>query len=149
MGEFPDEDRAYPLHAASIVPVTPLDTTEGTSTMHTTSTSTSPRRIRTRRARFARFGIAALAAGAIVGVAVPAGAQRPRQGTTPATCDMEVDGKTVQVPEGSRVGLFYCGTDGEWHVGWLVDAIVGGTTTTTTSPVKTMTAISTKTLAVR
>jgi hypothetical protein len=25
------------------------------------------------------------------------------------------------VPTGSRVGLSYCGADGEWHLGWLVD----------------------------
>ena len=26
------------------------------------------------------------------------------------------------VPTGTRMGLSYCGSDGEWHFGWLVDA---------------------------
>jgi hypothetical protein len=31
--------------------------------------------------------------------------------------------ETVEyVPTGSRMGLSYCGADGEWHFGWLVDA---------------------------
>jgi hypothetical protein len=25
------------------------------------------------------------------------------------------------VPTGTRSGLTYCGSDGEWHLGWLVD----------------------------
>lgn len=40
------------------------------------------------------------------------------------SCAIEVDGVVKQVPVGSRVGLFYCGRDGDWHVGWLVDEIV-------------------------
>lgn len=34
------------------------------------------------------------------------------------------NGKVTQVPVGTRYGLLYCGRDGEWHVGWLVDEIV-------------------------
>jgi hypothetical protein len=31
--------------------------------------------------------------------------------------------ETVEyVPTGTRMGLSYCGSDGEWHFGWLVDA---------------------------
>ena len=80
----------------------------------------------------ARLVLAAtLPAVGLVAVSGTAHAQKPRSGNTPATCDVynENTGKIEQVPEGSRVGLFYCGQDGEWHVGWLVDARVGGTTT--------------------
>jgi hypothetical protein len=27
------------------------------------------------------------------------------------------------VPTGTRSGLTYCGADGEWHLGWLVDGL--------------------------
>lgn len=54
-------------------------------------------------------------------VAGPASAQ-PRNGSTPASCPVEDSGtgQTTQVPEGTRVGLFYCGSDGEWHFGTVV-----------------------------
>ncbi|HJT95153.1 MAG TPA: hypothetical protein VJ777_24980 [Mycobacterium sp.] len=36
--------------------------------------------------------------------------------------------ETVEyVPTGTRMGLSYCGSDGEWHFGWLVDAAVAPT----------------------
>lgn len=37
-------------------------------------------------------------------------------------CPVENDGKVETVPVGSKVGLFTCGSDGEWHFGWLVSA---------------------------
>ena len=27
------------------------------------------------------------------------------------------------VPVGSKIGLFTCGSDGEWHFGWLINAV--------------------------
>ena len=30
---------------------------------------------------------------------------------------------TTKVPEGTRIGMFVCGADGEWHFGWLIDGI--------------------------
>ncbi len=60
-------------------------------------------------------------AGTVGLVAAPAGAARPRNGSTPASCDVENEnGTTSQVPEGTRVGLFYCGSDGEWHFGTVI-----------------------------
>ena len=70
-------------------------------------------------------------------VAGPASAQ-PRNGTKPASCTVEDSGtgQTSQVPEGTRIGLFYCGSDGEWHFGtvqldYAKTAQTGGTTGTT------------------
>jgi hypothetical protein len=43
------------------------------------------------------------------------------------------------VPTATRMGLSYCGADGEWHFGWLVDARAtdtGPTTGGTKPPVK-------------
>lgn len=59
---------------------------------------------------------------ALLGLAAGPASARPRQGTTPASCDV-VDsdtGEVTQVPEGTRVGLFYCGSDGEWHFGTII-----------------------------
>jgi hypothetical protein len=38
-------------------------------------------------------------------------------------CLIENDGHLETVPVGSKVGLFTCGQDGEWHFGWLINAI--------------------------
>jgi hypothetical protein len=40
-------------------------------------------------------------------------------------CPVEdANGNTYTVAVGTRVGLFYCGSDGEWHFGWLVNGRV-------------------------
>ena len=103
------------------------------------------------RKLFIRSSVWLAAAGSVVGLAAPAYAARPRQGSTPATCDVESDGKTVQVPEGTRYGLFYCGSDGEWHFGtvildWPAKAVVAPTTPTT-KPITGVLATSTAVLA--
>ncbi len=90
---------------------------------------------RTALARIA-LGLAPLA---VIGLAAgPASAQKPRSGSTPASCDVEDEnGNVSQVPEGSRVGLFYCGSDGEWHFGTVIldhpATLETGTTTPTTT----------------
>jgi hypothetical protein len=33
------------------------------------------------------------------------------------------DGKLETVAVGSKIGLFTCGSDGEWHFGWLINAV--------------------------
>jgi hypothetical protein len=44
-----------------------------------------------------------------------------KSGTQPAKgCDVENNGKTEKVEVGTRVGLFVCGSDGEWHFGWAI-----------------------------
>ncbi len=40
-------------------------------------------------------------------------------------CLIENDGRLETVPVGSKVGLFTCGEDGEWHFGWLINAVSG------------------------
>ena len=81
----------------------------------------------------ARLGLVALPLAGLVASASPAAA-KPRQGNTPATCEVagtDANGKPhPPVPEGTRVGLAYCGSDGEWHFGWLVDGRVEEPTTT-------------------
>lgn len=91
------------------------------------------------RTTLARIALG-LAPMAVIGLAAgPASAQKPRSGSTPASCDVvNEDGTTSQVPEGSRVGLFYCGSDGEWHFGTVIldhptASIEPGTTTPPTT----------------
>ena len=86
------------------------------------------------RTTLARLSLG-LAPLAVIGMAAgPAGAQKARNGSTPASCDVEDEnGNTSQVPEGTRVGLFYCGSDGNWHFGTVIldheaSATVGGST---------------------
>jgi hypothetical protein len=40
------------------------------------------------------------------------------------------------VPTGTRIGFMYCGSDGEWHLGWLVDAAVSPTGGGAKPPIK-------------
>lgn len=46
------------------------------------------------------------------------------------SCAVEIvdgNGNTIgykQVPVGTRYGLIYCGQDGNWHFGWLTNAVV-------------------------
>ena len=96
------------------------------------------------RTTLARLSLG-LAPLAVIGLAAaPAGAQKPRNGSTPASCDVvDTDSGEVvgQVPEGTRVGLFYCGSDGNWHFGTVIldhQAAVAdpGTTNPTTGGVK-------------
>lgn len=94
------------------------------------------------RTTLARIALG-LAPMAVIGLAAgPASAQKARHGSTPASCDVEDEnGNVSQVPEGSRVGLFYCGSDGEWHFGTVVldhqaTLETGGTTPPTTGGTK-------------
>src|SRR6185437_15173418 len=85
--------------------------------------------------RFSTFPRRLLAAGlalTVVGALLaPGGAHAQDNGPTGVpgiSCAIEVsDGNgnvTVQqVPVGTRVGLAYCGQDGDWHIGWLVDGL--------------------------
>ena len=73
--------------------------------------------------------IGALAAIAAIGTtflaATPAANADRKQGSGGTTgCQIynEDTGKTETVPVGTKVGLFTCGSDGEWHFGWLVNA---------------------------
>ncbi len=86
------------------------------------SITTSPSRIRQR--------IGALAAIAAIGTtfaaATPAANAQPKGGSGEAKgCEVynENTGKTELVPVGSKVGLFTCGSDGEWHFGWLITGL--------------------------
>jgi hypothetical protein len=89
---------------------------------------------------------ALLAVGAVAASLVaanPANAQ-PKGGTASKGCPVEhEDGSVTYVPVGTLVGLFKCGSDGEWHFGWLVDHLkapttsTGGLTTGTVAPMAT------------
>jgi hypothetical protein len=89
------------------------------------------------RARSA--ALAAAAAAAVAGSFAFAGASdaRPIKDTAGSKgCPVEhEDGSVTYVPVGTQVGLFKCGSDGEWHFGWLVDHMVAGDGGTTTGPV--------------
>lgn len=66
---------------------------------------------------------------ATLAMAAPASAQ-PKKETKPKGCTVEVvdaNGNTIgtkTVEVGTRIGLFVCGADGEWHFGWAVDGRV-------------------------
>lgn len=46
----------------------------------------------------------------------------PREGTGAGGCPVEHESGAVSyVPVGTRIGLFVCGSDGDWRFGWLVD----------------------------
>lgn len=52
----------------------------------------------------------------------PASAEDDAPAPKPGKCPVvHEDGSVSYVPAGTRVGLFRCGKDGEWHFGWLVD----------------------------
>ena len=58
----------------------------------------------------------------VVGVfaATPAASAQPARTNTTRMCPMEVDGRTVYVPVGTRFGMFVCGSNGQWKWGWLI-----------------------------
>jgi hypothetical protein len=69
---------------------------------------------------------AAVAIGAVAMAFIAAGPAHAdtKKGTgTAKGCLIENDGKLETVPVGSKIGLFTCGSDGEWHFGWLINAI--------------------------
>jgi hypothetical protein len=69
---------------------------------------------------------AAIGAAAVAFVgAAPAHADTKQGNGGTKGCLIENDGKLETVPVGSKVGLFTCGEDGEWHFGWLINSISG------------------------
>ena len=102
-------------------------------------TSAALSSLRTRAAAFA-------AAAAVAGSFAFAGTAdaKPIKNTGSKGCPVEhEDGRVTYVPVGTQVGLFKCGSDGEWHFGWLVDHRVqpttdsGPATTGTVAPMAT------------
>ena len=83
------------------------------------------------RTRAAALAAAAAVAGSFA-FAGAADAKPPKNTGGTRGCPVEhEDGRVTYVPAGTQVGLFKCGSDGEWHFGWLVDHMVvsdGGTT---------------------
>lgn len=69
--------------------------------------------------------MAALGATAVtLAAAGPAHAQPIGNGSGSQGCQVEdANGTVTYVPVGTQVGLFHCGSDGEWHFGWLVNAV--------------------------
>ena len=73
---------------------------------------------------------AALALSAGIASAEPIGPNGPAK--KPGYCavvntDSNGNETVTYVPTGTRSGLSYCGSDGEWHFGWLVDAVTAPT----------------------
>lgn len=82
--------------------------------------------ITTTTTKMLRKMFAALAIGAVAMAFIAAGPAHAdtKKGTGPAAgCLIENDGKLETVAVGSKIGLFTCGSDGEWHFGWLINAI--------------------------
>jgi hypothetical protein len=71
--------------------------------------------------------VSALAAIGTVGMALAAAGPAqadPKSGTgTAKGCPVENNGTLGTVAVGTRIGLFVCGEDGEWHFGWLITGI--------------------------
>jgi hypothetical protein len=80
-----------------------------------------------RRSLRTRIGTIA-AVGAVAAALVAAGpaAAQPKGGSGGAKgCPVEhEDGSVTYVPVGSQIGLFHCGSDGDWHFGWLTTDLV-------------------------
>jgi hypothetical protein len=47
------------------------------------------------------------------------------------------DGTTSTVEVGTKIGLFVCGADGEWHFGWVVTGVSSGKTVKPVNPIRT------------
>jgi hypothetical protein len=81
--------------------------------------------------RLRRVGLlAAICASATtLAVAVPAHADTKNgPPNSPKGCPVEDEhGNVSYVPTGTVVGLFHCGSDGEWHFGWLTTEMVAPT----------------------
>jgi hypothetical protein len=87
--------------------------------MYTAQINTSTRNL-------VRNAFAAIAIGfaVIAFVAVGTAHADPKKGSgTAKGCLIENDGHLETVAVGSKIGLFTCGSDGEWHFGWLINAI--------------------------
>jgi hypothetical protein len=84
--------------------------------------------LRTRANRVLRR-VGALTAIGVAASTLAAGAAQaqPINGSgTSRGCPVEDEhGNVTYVPVGTRVGLFHCGSDGEWHFGWLTTDLVG------------------------
>lgn len=96
--------------------------------------------LRSRAGALAAVGAIGLGFGLVA--TAPAQAQ-PKQGSgAAATCPIEIDGKMATVPAGTRVGLFVCGSDGEWHFGWLINDAQATPPKTTVKPIVVVSSVS-------
>ena len=87
--------------------------------MHTTKTPTLASNLWRRASALAAIsavGMALVAAG-------PAHADSKSGTGTAKGCPVENNGTPGTVAVGTRIGLFVCGEDGEWHFGWLITGV--------------------------
>jgi hypothetical protein len=86
------------------------------SNAHITNTTTSLLR--------KMFAAVAIGVAALAFVGAGAAHADSKQGSGGSKgCLIENDGHLETVPVGSKILLFTCGADGEWHLGWLVTQI--------------------------
>jgi hypothetical protein len=86
------------------------------SNAHLTNTTTS----------LLRKMLAAVAIGAVALAFAGAGSAHAdsKQGSGGSKgCLIENNGHLETVPVGTKISLFTCGSDGEWHFGWLITQI--------------------------
>jgi hypothetical protein len=70
--------------------------------------------------------LAAVAIGVVALAFIGAGSAHAdsKEGTgTSKGCLIENDGHLETVPVGTKISLLTCGSDGEWHLGWLITQI--------------------------
>ncbi len=105
----------------------------------TTTFITALHRLRSRMTAVLAIGAIGLTAGLVATApaqALPKGGGGGSNGSGTAYCPIEIDGHISYVPEGTHVGILYCGHDGNWHIGWLVDGLArGGSSGQGTQPV--------------
>ncbi len=85
--------------------------------------------------------LAALAIGAVAMAFIAVGQAHAdtKKGSGGSTgCLIENNGHLERVPVGTKISLLTCGSDGEWHLGWLITEI--------SSPPKNVKPINTSTL---
>jgi hypothetical protein len=77
------------------------------------------------------------AASALAPASAMAAPKEPPAGVPGVGCWVDDNGTYKLVGVGTRIGLFYCGQDGEWHFSWLVNARIGGGQPASGTPVLT------------
>jgi hypothetical protein len=66
--------------------------------------------------------LVALGAASVALIGAGPAQARPKQDTASRGCAVENENGSISlVGVGTRIGLFVCGSDSDWHFGWLVN----------------------------